>query len=920
MTAAAIAAVTSLTPGLAYAADPAGPAPRALTAPRPAATDGLAAAAADNFRTFSSPASKSVRQQKPATTTELRPHTATGKTIYVTTNVCGAGDGDGSQAKPFCLVQQGVDAAAPGDTVLVSGSDGYFSVPETVTVKTSGISIVGSVNKPQSSANGSSWGKPVLVLNGVSDVTVSHLNLSAGLGPAIEVIGSTRVTLDSNYVQADQAPEAITVDGASSAVTLSRNYVDTGYQGGDQAKTGSYAAVSVAAGAKNVTVAGNLLAAAGVKATDVAGLNVTGNTVQRGCASAVDVEGASTAVSIQNNLFEDEVEGSLLGGWPAYCAGKGIAWAPHVTVSADSAAATTADYNDLVVAGGSATATAPYSWAGTAYPTLAAFQAAVPQAAHDTVDATKLAAAELGPYAMYPIAMGLQAGSAAIGSANPAAPGALSADYWGTTYGATPDRGAVKYLSTNPTLAVAMTVKNTSAFSIQLDAKVTTGPKREWVRVGWGDGSQPSTTPFGGTQDVSVSAAHTFAKTGAYPVTVTVTDVDGNTVSNSVQEVTVGSSFTPYGPTRLLDTRTGGAATVVQPKGTVRLQISGNGAIPSGVTAAVLNLTVTRPSSYGYITAYPDGKTRPLASNVNFGPGQTVPNLSMVRVGANGYVDLYNGSNGTVDLIADITGYFSPTATSGYTPIAPTRLVDTRYGTGTAKGQLTYQNSFSAQIAGAAGGKLPGSGITAVALNVTVTGTKAPGYLTVYPSGTDRPLASNVNFGWNHTIANAVIVPVGADGKIRVYDGGGSTDVVIDVVGYYSPSGVNALVPVTPVRLLDTRSWKYGPVGSGGYVSMPIGSDAPNQPAFVLNTTVTNTWGKGYLTVAPDPNSVWDYDNKQARWPDRPLVSTLNWQPFQTIPNLVQATAGPYGIVDLWNASTANTDLVVDAFGYYEHA
>jgi hypothetical protein len=307
-----------------------------------------------------------------------------------------------------------------------------------------------------------------------------------------------------------------------------------------------------------------------------------------------------------------------------------------------------------------------------------------------------------------------------------------------------------------------------------------------------------------------------------------------------------------------------------------------------------------------------------VASNVNFGPGQTVPNLSIVRVGANGYVDLYNGSDGTVDLVVDITGYFSQTAASGYTPIAPTRLVDTRYGTGTAKGQLSGGNSFTAQVAGAAG--VPGAGATAVALNVTVTGTRSPGFLTVYPSGTDRPVASNLNSGWNHTIANAVIVPVGADGRIKVYAGGGATDVVIDVVGYYSPSSVNALVPVTPVRLLDTRSWKYGPVSGGGYVDMPLGSDVPNQPAFVLNTTVTRTGGQGYLTVAPDPNSLFDYEHGTNQWPNRPLVSTLNWLPGQTVPNLVQATAGQGGIIDFWNASPANMDLVVDASGYYEHA
>ncbi len=337
----------------------------------------------------------------------------------------------------------------------------------------------------------------------------------------------------------------------------------------------------------------------------------------------------------------------------------------------------------------------------------------------------------------------------------------------------------------------------------------------------------------------------------------------------------------------------------------------------------MLNLTVTNAAGGGFITAYGEGRPQPTTSNVNFTQGQTVPNLAIVPVGANGYVDLYNGSPGTVDVIADITGYFTRSAAAGYTTIAPTRLVDTRYGTGTAKGQVGGGGSFSAQVAGAAGGSLPGSGITAVALNVTVTNPGWAGFLTVYPSGLpSRPLASNVNFGYGQTIANSVVVPVGADGRINVYNGSArGADVVIDVVGYYSAAGKSAYLPVNPVRLLDTRTpaWKSGPLSGGGYIYMPLSATTPDDTAFVLNTTVTNTGGQGYLTVAPDPNTLSAYQSGTAVWPNRPLVSTLNWLPLQTVPNLVQASGGPTGIIDLWNASNANIDLVVDAFGLYEN-
>lgn len=78
----------------------------------------------------------------------------------------------------------------------------------------------------------------------------------------------------------------------------------------------------------------------------------------------------------------------------------------------------------------------------------------------------------------------------------------------------------------------------------------------------------------------------------------------------------------------------------------------------SGVTAVVLNVTVTQPSSFGFLTVYPDSQGQPLASNLNWVAGQTVANLVIVPV-VNGNVDFYNGSTGTVHVIADLAGYFT---------------------------------------------------------------------------------------------------------------------------------------------------------------------------------------------------------------------------------------------------------------------
>lgn len=113
-------------------------------------------------------------------------------------------------------------------------------------------------------------------------------------------------------------------------------------------------------------------------------------------------------------------------------------------------------------------------------------------------------------------------------------------------------------------------------------------------------------------------------------------------------------------PARILDTRTGNGAPVaeVAPGTPISLQVTGRGAVPAaGVSAVVLNVTVTEPASGGWLAAWPAGEALPLVSNLNYVPGQTVPNLVFVKVGAGGKVNLHS-SGGPVHVIADVAGYF----------------------------------------------------------------------------------------------------------------------------------------------------------------------------------------------------------------------------------------------------------------------
>ena len=86
----------------------------------------------------------------------------------------------------------------------------------------------------------------------------------------------------------------------------------------------------------------------------------------------------------------------------------------------------------------------------------------------------------------------------------------------------------------------------------------------------------------------------------------------------------------------------------------------GRGGVPAtGVGAVVLNLTAVNQTSNTFLTVWPTGSLRPLASNLNPNPGIIQPNLVIAKVGTDGNVSIYNNA-GTVDLIADVQGPLTP--------------------------------------------------------------------------------------------------------------------------------------------------------------------------------------------------------------------------------------------------------------------
>ena len=377
-----------------------------------------------------------------------------------------------------------------------------------------------------------------------------------------------------------------------------------------------------------------------------------------------------------------------------------------------------------------------------------------------------------------------------------------------------------------------------------------------------------------------------------------------------------GGAFHSLVPARILDTRAGvGApAAKVGQGATVTLQVTGRGGVPaSGVSAVVMNVTVTEPTAMSFLTAWPTGEGRPLASNLNYVPSQTVPNLVVVKVGAGGRVDLFN-SWGSTHVIADVAGWYGADAAvagAAYTPLAPARILDTRTGAGAPAAKVGPAGTLALQVAGQGG--VPATGVSAVVLNVTVTEPTASGHVTVWPAGVARPLASNLNYGPGMTVPNLVVVKVGAGGKVNLFNSAGSTHLVADVAGWYGtdtvgPAGTYTALP--PSRILDTRTGvgaAPGQLGPSGTLGLQVagrgGVPTWGVSAVVLNVTVTEPSTAGHLTAWPAGQTL-------------PSTSNLNYEAGQTVPNLVVVKVGTNGRVNLFNSAGA-THVVADVAGWY---
>jgi hypothetical protein len=376
-----------------------------------------------------------------------------------------------------------------------------------------------------------------------------------------------------------------------------------------------------------------------------------------------------------------------------------------------------------------------------------------------------------------------------------------------------------------------------------------------------------------------------------------------------------GLRFVPVTPCRITDTRNspgpfGGPALAAGSSRDFVVPSSGCG-IPASAAAYSLNVTVVPAGPLGYISVWPTGQPQPVVSTLNSLDGRIKANATIVPAGLNGAITLFATDN--THVIVDINGYFVAASGSqnlAFYPVVPCRVADTRNPMGT----------FGApSLAGGAGRTFPvlssACGIPAVAqayaFNMTVVPTGSLEFLSAWPAGSPQPLVSTLNAFTGAVTSNAAIVPAGVDGAITVF-ATNTTDLIIDINGYFAPSGTGSLdfYTATPCRVLDTRN-AVGPLGGPIIVasqsrSFPVPSSACGIPAtakaYSLNATVVPLAPLGYFTLWGDGG--------------QPFVSMLNSLDGTIVANAALVPAGAGGEVTAYTTDLCH--LILDINGYFQ--
>jgi hypothetical protein len=190
-------------------------------------------------------------------------------------------------------------------------------------------------------------------------------------------------------------------------------------------------------------------------------------------------------------------------------------------------------------------------------------------------------------------------------------------------------------------------------------------------------------------------------------------------------------------------------------------------------------------------------------------------------------------------------------------------------------------------------------------LNVTATGSRGAGFVTVHPCDQERPWASNLNLVPGRDVPNKVVSAVSSDGRVCLY-ASAPTHLVVDLLGRYGTGGASFRA-VAPTRLTDTRS-DGAPVAAGGRLTVPVAGRAgvPASPgaarAALVVVTATGATGAGYLSAfACDAGA--------------PTASNVNYDAGSDAGNLAVVPLAADGTLCVHSLRQAH--VVVDLVGWY---
>jgi hypothetical protein len=328
---------------------------------------------------------------------------------------------------------------------------------------------------------------------------------------------------------------------------------------------------------------------------------------------------------------------------------------------------------------------------------------------------------------------------------------------------------------------------------------------------------------------------------------------------------TAGDTYVGLPVVPLVDTRNGTGAPKAQipAKGSLTVQIGGQGGVPSGVPGAAVYIGAANASAAGYVSAYPTGGTVSNLSLLSYVPGQVVRDLYFGALSSTGQLTLVNQGNAPVDLIVAVQGYLAdPSATtagSTYQDVSEVHIADTQNGLGgVGATPIPSNGSITFDVTGVDG--VPANGVSAVAESVRGTDATATGFLSVYAAGSPDPSQPGVNFYTGANQGNGlttalVSANVSTTGQQTITNhSSGTVDVIVTIRGYYASPTVPAApeaVTTTVSGSTATVTWA-APNGDGG---SPITGYVVSAPPDAATATVDGSTYQATLTGLASPST-----------------------------------------------------------------